>query len=65
MARCQPIEGMKKPLGLESDTKLEDTGSPRWGIVCGKMLAILCVASSLALVALGGSNPLMGFDFEP
>jgi hypothetical protein len=29
------------------------------------MLATLCVASSLTLVALGGSDPLMGFAFEP
>jgi hypothetical protein len=38
--------------------------SPRWGTGCAKMLAILCVASSLVLVALGGSDPLMGFTFE-
>jgi hypothetical protein len=29
------------------------------------MLAILCVASCLPLVALGSSNPLTGFTFEP
>jgi hypothetical protein len=29
------------------------------------MLGILCVASSLTLVALGGFDPLMGFAFEP
>jgi hypothetical protein len=32
--------------------------------VC-QLLAALCVASSLALVALGGSDSMMGFAFEP
>jgi hypothetical protein len=55
----------RKPPGLDSDTKLEDAGSSQWGTRCAKMLAILCVASSLAMVALSGSDPLMGFAFEP
>jgi hypothetical protein len=52
-------------LGLDSDTKLEDAGSRRWGTRCAKMLVILCIVSSLTLVALDGSGPLMGFAFEP
>jgi hypothetical protein len=36
---------------------LEDVGSPRWDAGRAKMLVILCVASSLALVVLGGLNP--------
>jgi hypothetical protein len=32
MVGCQPTQrGMKKHPGQESDTKLEDVGSPRWG----------------------------------
>jgi hypothetical protein len=45
--------------------KLEGAGSPRRGPGCAKMLATLCVASSLALVALGGSDPPMGFAYKP
>jgi hypothetical protein len=56
--------GRKSP-SLDSDTKLEDAETNRWGVGCAKMLAILCVALSLTLVALGGSNPLTGFTFEP
>jgi hypothetical protein len=44
---------------------LEDDGSPKWGTGCAKILATLCVALSLALVALGSSDPSMGFAFEP
>jgi hypothetical protein len=35
------------------------------GLGMCQVVATLCVASSLALVALGGSDPLMGFAFEP
>jgi hypothetical protein len=54
-----------KPPDLDSDPKFEDAGSLRWGTMCAKILATLYVASSLTLVALGGSDPLMGFIFEP
>jgi hypothetical protein len=36
-----------------------------WGTGCAKTLVILCVALSLALVALGSSDLLMCFIFEP
>jgi hypothetical protein len=51
------IGALRKPPSLDSNTKLEDVGSPRWGTGCAKMLAILRVTSSLALIALGGSDP--------
>jgi hypothetical protein len=35
------------------------------GLRMCQLVATLCVASSLTLVALGNSDPLMGFAFEP
>jgi hypothetical protein len=55
---------MKSP-GIDLGTKLEDVGSPVWGTECAKMLVILCVALSLALVALGSSDLLTCFIFKP
>jgi hypothetical protein len=54
-----------KPPGLGLDTKLEGARSPSRGPGCAKMLATLCVASSLVVVALGGSGPPMGVTYEP
>jgi hypothetical protein len=35
------------------------------GLQMCQLVATLCVTLSLALVALGSSDPLMGFTFEP
>jgi hypothetical protein len=61
---ASPQRGVKETSRSNSDTKLEDAASPQWGTGCAKILEILCDASSLALVALGGSDPLAGFTLE-
>jgi hypothetical protein len=60
-----PHEGVwRKPPDRGSDMKLEVVGSPRWELWMCQMLATPCVASSLTLVGLGGSEPSSGFRFR-
>jgi hypothetical protein len=62
---ASPQRGVKEISRSRLRYEAQECRVPSMGLRMCQLVATLCVALALALVALGGCDPLTGFSFEP